>query len=109
MCAEPFAWLLLLRCACVPAQLGTPFWQAPECMESQEFTEASDVYSFGMIVWEMFTRLTPFPNMNPHQVCAAWTCVSVCASAASRFAERADVAACPLCCALWIALPQLML
>ena len=49
-------------------QLGTPFWLAPECMESQEFTEASDVYSFGIIIWEMFTRQTPFNNMNPHQV-----------------------------------------
>jgi serine/threonine protein kinase len=50
-------------------QLGTPFWMAPEAMEHQEFSEASDVYSFGMIIWEMFTRQVPFPNMNPHQVC----------------------------------------
>lgn len=45
----------------------SPFWLAPEAMENQEFSEASDVYSFGMIVWEMFTRQAPFPNMNPHQ------------------------------------------
>src|SRR5690349_11722944 len=40
-------------------------------MERQEFTEASDVYSFGMIIWEMFTRETPFPAMNPHQAALA--------------------------------------
>ena len=49
-------------------QLGTPFWLAPEAMEYQTFSEASDVYSFGMIIWELFTRQTPFPSLNPHQV-----------------------------------------
>lgn len=52
-------------------QLGTPFWLAPEAMENQQFSEASDVYSFGMIIWEMFTRQIPFPNMNPHQAALA--------------------------------------
>jgi serine/threonine-protein kinase CTR1 len=52
-------------------QLGTPFWLAPEAMENQIFTEASDVYSFGMIIWEMFTRDIPFNNLNPHQAALA--------------------------------------
>jgi len=52
-------------------QIGTPFWQAPECMERGEFSEASDAYAFGMIVWELFTREVPFAHLNPHQAALA--------------------------------------
>eukprot|EP01006_Ploeotia_vitrea_P007652 TRINITY_DN1771_c0_g1_i1.p1 TRINITY_DN1771_c0_g1~~TRINITY_DN1771_c0_g1_i1.p1 ORF type:complete len:798 (+),score=383.68 TRINITY_DN1771_c0_g1_i1:124-2517(+) len=51
--------------------LGTPFWLAPEVMESQLFTEKADVYSYGMILWELFSRKSPFPDMNPHQAALA--------------------------------------
>lgn len=54
-----------------PGQIGTMFWQAPEVMESQLYTEAADVYSFGMVMWEVFTRKVPFPDMNPHQAALA--------------------------------------
>lgn len=52
-------------------QLGTPFWLAPEAMEQKGYTEAADVYSFGMVCWELFTREIPFSNMNPHQAALA--------------------------------------
>lgn len=51
--------------------LGTQFWMAPEAMQQKEYTERSDIYSFGMIMWELFTRKTPFPEMNPHQAALA--------------------------------------
>jgi serine/threonine protein kinase len=54
-----------------PGQMGTMFWQAPEVMESKLYTEASDVYSYGMVMWEVFTRKVPFPDMNPHQAALA--------------------------------------
>ena len=34
-------------------------------MEDRIFTEASDVYSFGMIIWEMFVRKDPFYEYLP--------------------------------------------
>jgi serine/threonine protein kinase len=52
-------------------EMGSPYWQAPEAMESQLFSEASDVYSFGIIMWEMFTRQVPFGDMNPYQAAMA--------------------------------------
>jgi serine/threonine protein kinase len=52
-------------------QLGNPFWLAPEVMQDGQFTEAADVYSFGMIIWELFTREVPFPSLNPHQAALA--------------------------------------
>lgn len=50
---------------------GTPFWLAPEAMEDGTFTAASDVYSFGIVVWEVITRECPFRDMNPHQAALA--------------------------------------
>ncbi len=51
--------------------MGTMLWQAPEVMVDQKYTEAADAYSFGIIMWEMFTRRTPFHDMNPHQAALA--------------------------------------
>lgn len=33
---------------------GTPNWMAPEILQGREYTEASDVYSFGLVVWYDF-------------------------------------------------------
>lgn len=52
-------------------QVGTPFWQSPESMERNEYSEASDTYSFGMIIFELFTREIPFQSMSPHQAALA--------------------------------------
>jgi len=52
-------------------QLGSIFWLAPECMEASSFTEQADVYAYGIIIWELFTREIPFSHLSPHQAALA--------------------------------------
>lgn len=42
---------------CIP---GTPLWMAPEVMLGQPLDEKSDVYSYGIVVWEIVTSQEPF-------------------------------------------------
>ncbi|CAG8685337.1 7988_t:CDS:2, partial [Acaulospora colombiana] len=37
---------------------------APEVLESQKFSKASDIYSFGIIMWELVTGQKPFANID---------------------------------------------
>lgn len=39
---------------------GTALWMAPEVMQQQEFDESIDVYSFGIVLWEIYTTEEPF-------------------------------------------------
>ena len=46
-----------------------PTWCAPEVLQKIPYTEKVDVYSYGMILWEMITREMPFNNYRfGHQV-----------------------------------------
>lgn len=37
-------------------------------ISNEMYTEKADVYSFGIIVWELFARKVPFEGMNGVQV-----------------------------------------
>jgi serine/threonine protein kinase len=40
-------------------------WQAPECLQrASQYTEASDIYSFGMILWEIVTQKRPYAGKD---------------------------------------------
>ena len=43
---------------------GTPSHMSPEIFAMEELTERADVYSFGMFLWELLTRESPFPGMD---------------------------------------------
>lgn len=43
-------------------------WQAPEVLRGQEPTEASDVYAFGLVLWEMLYRAIPFGDFAIAQI-----------------------------------------
>jgi serine/threonine protein kinase len=39
---------------------------APELLETGEITTKADVYSFGIILWEMLTRSYPYEGCSTH-------------------------------------------
>eukprot|EP01129_Flabellula_baltica_P011729 TRINITY_DN5184_c0_g1_i1.p1 TRINITY_DN5184_c0_g1~~TRINITY_DN5184_c0_g1_i1.p1 ORF type:complete len:1792 (+),score=310.50 TRINITY_DN5184_c0_g1_i1:31-5376(+) len=41
-----------------------PTWLAPEVMREEFFDERADVYSFGIILWELVARKHPFAEFN---------------------------------------------
>ena len=48
---------------------GTPEYMAPEILMREESTKAMDVYSFGMVVYEIVTLKKPFEDMhNPNVI-----------------------------------------
>ncbi|XP_020571165.1 serine/threonine-protein kinase EDR1-like [Phalaenopsis equestris] len=50
---------------------GTPEWMAPEVLRNEPSNEKCDVYSFGVILWELATLRKPWSGMNPMQVVGA--------------------------------------
>lgn len=48
--------------------VGTPAWMAPEVLRGDEYTLLADVYSFGVIVWEIVCREAPFTELNRFQI-----------------------------------------
>ncbi|XP_010540027.1 PREDICTED: serine/threonine-protein kinase EDR1-like isoform X3 [Tarenaya hassleriana] len=50
---------------------GTAEWMAPEILRNEPSDEKCDVYSFGVILWELFTLQQPWGKMNPMQVVGA--------------------------------------
>ncbi|KQJ94059.1 probable serine/threonine-protein kinase SIS8 isoform X2 [Brachypodium distachyon] len=50
---------------------GTPEWMAPEVLRNEPANEMCDVYSFGVILWELATMRVPWSGLNPMQVVGA--------------------------------------
>uniref|UniRef100_A0A2P2L9W2 Kinase family protein n=1 Tax=Rhizophora mucronata TaxID=61149 RepID=A0A2P2L9W2_RHIMU len=50
---------------------GTPEWMAPEILRNEPANEKCDVFSFGVILWELSTCEIPWKGMNPMQVVGA--------------------------------------
>lgn len=48
--------------------VGSMYWTAPEVMRNQPYTEACDVYSFGIILWEIVTRAELYAGLHPLSV-----------------------------------------
>lgn len=50
---------------------GTYRWMAPEMIKEKNHTRKVDVYSFGIVLWEILTSLVPFSEMTPEQAAIA--------------------------------------
>ncbi|KAJ8549479.1 hypothetical protein K7X08_033186 [Anisodus acutangulus] len=47
---------------------GTPEWMAPELIRNEPFTEKCDIFSLGVIIWELYTLKRPWEGVPPLQV-----------------------------------------
>src|SRR5690349_17236552 len=46
------------------SSVGPLKWMSPEAILKQEYSEKSDAFSFGVCLWEMLFRLSPYPAFH---------------------------------------------
>lgn len=46
------------------SQAGTYAWMAPEVIKNSTFSKASDVWSYGVVLWELLTGETPYKGID---------------------------------------------
>ncbi|KAJ6235604.1 serine/threonine-protein kinase -related [Anaeramoeba flamelloides] len=46
------------------AQIGTTFWMAPEVLAGSSYDIKCDVYSYGILLYELVTRRIPYKELN---------------------------------------------
>ncbi|KAH0791766.1 TKL family protein kinase [Histomonas meleagridis] len=54
-------------------EVGSPHWMAPELFVGGKYDNKVDVYSFGILLWEMLTETTPFHGLSGLEIGAAVT------------------------------------
>ncbi|CAL1412895.1 unnamed protein product [Linum trigynum] len=59
------------QCLETKGNKGTYRWMAPEMIKEKPYTRKVDVYSFGIVLWELTTALLPFQGMTPVQAAYA--------------------------------------
>lgn len=50
------------------ANVGTIHWMAPEVLTGTQYDESADIYSVGIVLWELFTGLCPYEGMKQVEV-----------------------------------------
>ena len=51
--------------------MGSLQWMSPEVIKGREYTEAADVYSFGMVLWSLFSMTNPASGRDPMEYVAS--------------------------------------
>jgi serine/threonine protein kinase len=49
-------------------RVGTPHWMAPEILRGGKYECPSDIYSFGILLWEMMTGKIPYKDYSTAQI-----------------------------------------
>lgn len=47
---------------------GSPRWMAPELFMNRPCSRRTDIFSFGVVLWEMFARRIPFPDTTNQDI-----------------------------------------
>jgi serine/threonine protein kinase len=47
--------------------VGTPVYMAPEVLDDRGYSMAADVYSFGILLHEMYTEKEPYSSLETRQ------------------------------------------
>lgn len=68
VCCSPTPQISGYSCS---GNVGTVHWTAPEVMASQRYQFPADVYSLGMVMYEMVTGHIPFQELIPMAVMMA--------------------------------------
>lgn len=58
-------------CDALAEDIGTFRWMAPEMIKHKSYGRKVDVYSFGLLLWEMVTGRIPYEEMSPIQAAFA--------------------------------------
>jgi serine/threonine protein kinase len=63
--------LTVASLSAAPSAVGTYAWSAPEViLDGDQHSPASDVYSMGIVMWELMTCEIPYDGLDYHQVLA---------------------------------------
>jgi serine/threonine protein kinase len=54
--------------ASTKTNVGPVRWMAPEAISDKQYSTASDCWSFGVLLWEMWTRRQPYDNVSIYDV-----------------------------------------
>ncbi|CAI0461099.1 unnamed protein product [Linum tenue] len=68
ICDFGLSRIMLTKPVTDSSSAGTPEWMAPELIRSEPFTEKCDIFSLGVIMWELCTLNRPWEGIPPERV-----------------------------------------